>query len=148
MRKRFSAVCVVTAGLLVNACTMVLAMKLFFLAVRQVSKPIAGFARQRALNSENVRGFLAFVGRGLHRMDLQITRIAAGKEPLASVTKLPEERAVVRGSELVSESVIYGIAGYAAATSCFSSPSQPHNSLTTHASCWLCLSCLQLNCVL
>ena len=81
-------------------------------------------------------------------MDLQITRIAAGKEPLASVTKLPEERAVVRGSELVSESVIYGIAGYAAATSCFSSPSQPHNSLTTHASCWLCLSCLQLNCVL
>ena len=90
---------------------MVLATKLFFLAVRQVSKPLAGVAKQAAANSENFRGVMAFIGRGLHRMDLQVSRVAEGKALLKSITTLPEERAVVRGADLVSELVIYSVAG-------------------------------------
>ena len=35
------------------------------------------------------------------------------------------------------------LAEHAATASCISSPYQLHNSLTTHASCWLCPSCSQ-----
>ena len=40
--------------------TMVLGLKLFFLAVRQVSKPVAGVVKRAAANSENVKGVMAF----------------------------------------------------------------------------------------
>ena len=36
------------------------------------------------------------------------------------------------------------LAGYAAATSCPSSPSQPHCSPSTHTACWLCPLCSQM----
>mmetsp|Transcript_20498 Transcript_20498/g.52177 ORF Transcript_20498/g.52177 Transcript_20498/m.52177 type:complete len:176 (+) Transcript_20498:100-627(+) len=90
---------------------MVLGLKLFFLAVRQVSKPVAGVVKRAAANSENVKGVMAFCGRGMHRMNLQASRLVEGKPMLASISQLPEERAVNAGADLLSETIIYGVAG-------------------------------------
>ena len=79
--------------------------KLFFLGVRQLSKPVASVARQAAANSESFSGLMAFIGRGLHRLDQQTSRLVEGK------SVRPQDHAVVRGSELVSEVVIYTVAG-------------------------------------
>ena len=85
--------------------------KLFFLAVRQLSKPIAGVAKQMATNSESLKDTLSLFGRVLHRFDLQLNRIAEGKPMLTSLAPLPEARAVIRGADVISEMVIYSIAG-------------------------------------
>ena len=84
--------------------------KLFFLAVRQVSKPIAAGVKSAALSSSGVSSVLASVGQGMHRLRIQVTRAAEGKLQLGSISPLSTERAVAAGAELLSELVIYGTA--------------------------------------
>ncbi len=89
---------------------MVLPLKLFFLAVRQISKPIAGRAKVVAQNSESFNKVIVGVGRWLHRMNIQLTRRSEGKEALTHITELNEKAAVERGANFFSEAVIYSIA--------------------------------------
>jgi len=85
--------------------------KLFFLAVRQLSKPIANRAKGFARESEGFRSMTVAVGRFMHRFQLQLGRVADGKESLSHIAPLNEQAAVNRGSEFLSEFIIYTIAG-------------------------------------
>ena len=90
---------------------MVLLTKLFFLAVRQVSKPLANSAKRAAKNSEAFRAGMVAVGRSLHRFNQRISRAAEGKIYLAHTAPLDEALALDRGSEVLSEGIIYAVAG-------------------------------------
>ena len=88
-----------------------LGLKLFFLAVRQVSKPIAAATKQAAQDSPAARSVLIAVGRTVNRVSIQVTRLTEGKQALTRVTQIPEEKALTQGADLLSESVIYMIGG-------------------------------------
>jgi hypothetical protein len=90
---------------------MPIAMKLFFLGVRQLSKPIASVAKRGAQESPFFRQLMISVGRTLHRATIQITRLSEGKNELANIVPLNEQTAITRGSDVVSELVIYSVAG-------------------------------------
>ena len=90
---------------------MVLALKLFFLAVRQVSKPIAGLAKGAAEESPLFRQLMITAGQSLHRAKIQISRLAEDHTPLSKITPLSEERALAQGANIMSESIIYSVAG-------------------------------------
>lgn len=81
--------------------------KLFFLAVRQLSKPIAGAVKSAAVSSEGFSAVLASVGQRMHRLRIQVNRVAEGKLALGKVSPLSDARAVASGAELLSETVIY-----------------------------------------
>lgn len=85
-------------------------LKLAFLAVKQLSKPIANRAKAAARNSDAFRGIVVAVGRQIHQLQIQLTRLAEGKVSLAHITPLREQAAVDRGAEFVSEMVIYSVA--------------------------------------
>ena len=70
---------------------MVVFVKLFFLAVRQASKPMANGLKRAAQSSDVFTAVLAATGRTLHRVTLQITRASEGKDQLATVAKLAEK---------------------------------------------------------
>ena len=91
---------------------MVLALKLFFLGVRQVSKPIAGLAKSAAAESPLFRQLMMSAGQSLHRAKIQVSRLTEDKAALAKISPLSEERAVAQGSNLLSESIIYSIATF------------------------------------
>ena len=86
-------------------------LKLIFLGVRQISKPIANRFRASARESEVFRAAWIAVGRALHRGQIQLSRVAAGKGALAHITPLNEAAAVNWGAEFRSEMIVYGIAG-------------------------------------
>jgi len=90
---------------------MVLIEKLFFLAVRQLSKPIANRAKAVAAQSNVFKAVTVGVGRAMHRLQIQVLRLADGKDSLAHIAPLAEKSAVNRGAEFVSELVIYATAG-------------------------------------
>jgi DNA-binding transcriptional MocR family regulator len=90
---------------------MPIAVKLFFLAVRQVSKPLAAVAKRGATESPLLRQVIVSIGQTINRARIQVTRMADGKTSLANISPLNEEKAVAVGAELVSEGVIYTIAG-------------------------------------
>ena len=90
---------------------MPILLKLFFLGVRQASKPMANALKRAAQSSEVFTVVLAATGRTLHRVTLQITRASEGKEQLATVAKLAEKAAIQRGADLLSEGFIYSVAG-------------------------------------
>ena len=90
---------------------MVLVMKLFFLAVRQLSKPMAKFAQERARTSHALRAIAVGMGRGTHRITARINRLSEGKAPLARLTPMNEEAALEKGAETLSELIIYSTAG-------------------------------------
>ena len=75
---------------------MLLVLKLFFLGVRQISKPIANRAKDAAHSSGLMKAVAVGLGRGMHRLTTQVTRLSEGKAPLLKVTALEEEEAVVR----------------------------------------------------
>ena len=83
--------------------------RLFFLAVRQVSKPVAAIVRGAALESDILKGFLSSMGQGVHRLRIWATRRAEGKTA-THVTPLAADRAVEGGADLLSEFVIYSVA--------------------------------------
>ena len=84
--------------------------KLFFLAVRQLSKPIANRAKAAAENSSTFRSACIGVGRQLHRGMTQFYRWLDGKESLEHVRPLADASAVKLGTEVVSEFMVYGVA--------------------------------------
>jgi hypothetical protein len=75
---------------------MLLVLKLFFLGVRQISKPIANRAKDAAHSSWLLKAVAVGLGRGMYRLQTQVTRLSAGKPPLLRVAQLEEEEAVVR----------------------------------------------------
>ena len=85
--------------------------KLFLLAVRQVSKPIANRIKSAAKTSDNFRAASVGLGRWLYRTQIQLARVAEGKHSLAHVSQLNEDKATERAAEFVSEAVIYSVAG-------------------------------------
>ena len=85
--------------------------KLFFLAVRQVSKPAANALKTAAVNSTAFSAVLQSVGQGLHRLRIQVTRASEGKLRLAKISPLTPERAVAEGGDMLAEVVIYSVAG-------------------------------------
>ena len=89
---------------------MVLVYKLFFLAVRQVSKPLAKAIQTGATSSDVTSSVLAAVGQGLHRMQIQVTRAAEGKLRLKTVSQLSTKQALEKGSEVLGEGIIYTVA--------------------------------------
>ena len=90
---------------------MVLVMKLFFLAVRQLSKPMARFAQERARSSELGKALAVGLGRSAHRVTTRINRLSEGKAPLVRLTPMNEEAALEKGAETLSELIIYSTAG-------------------------------------
>lgn len=90
---------------------MPILVKLFFLAVRQASKPMANALKRAAQSSDAFTAVLAASGRTLHRVSLQVTRAAEGKEQLKQIAAIAEKRAVERGADLLSEFFIYSVAG-------------------------------------
>ena len=91
---------------------MVLALKLFFLGVRQISKPLAGLAKSAATESPLFQQAVISAGQSVHRLRIQVSRVAENKSTLAKITPLSEQRAIAQGSDLLSESIIYSIAGF------------------------------------
>ena len=83
--------------------------KLFFLAVRQVSKPVAGVIKTAALSSEGFSAVLASAGQQWHRLRIRVTRASEGKVRLGSISPLSPERAMRDGADLLSEFFIYGV---------------------------------------
>ena len=74
---------------------MLLVLKLFFLGVRQISKPIANRAKDAAHSSGLMKAVAVGLGRGMYRLQTQVTRLSEGKPPLLRVAQLEEEEAVV-----------------------------------------------------
>ena len=56
--------------------------KLAFLAVKQVAKPVANRIKSSALQSDTIRAAMVAVGRRLHYNNIQIARIADGQAAL------------------------------------------------------------------
>eukprot|EP00967_Tisochrysis_lutea_P085406 scaffold119879_cov28-Tisochrysis_lutea.AAC.5 len=54
-------------------------LKLGLLAVKQIAKPIANRAKAAAKESAFFKAFVVSLGRGLHRLSIQMTRLADGK---------------------------------------------------------------------
>ena len=71
-------------------------LKLFFLGVRQISKPIANRAKDAAHSSGLMKAVAVGIGRGMYRLQTQVTRLSEGKPPLLRVAQLEEEEALVR----------------------------------------------------
>jgi hypothetical protein len=85
-------------------------LKLGLLAVKQIAKPIANRAKAAAKESAIFKSVVVWIGRGLHRTSIQVTRLSEGKVSLEYITPLSEAAAVDRGAEFVSELVIYVVA--------------------------------------
>lgn len=86
-------------------------LKLTFIAVKQVSKPVANRIKAAALSSPGVRGAMVAVGRRLHFNTVQINRLADGESLMKRerVTVLNEKEALTRGSEFLGEMVVYTV---------------------------------------
>jgi hypothetical protein len=85
--------------------------KLFFLAVKQVSKPVASRIKAGALNSERLRRSMVSVGQRLNLNAVQLERIADGMAPLKTerVKQLNEKEALTRGADFLAEMVVYSV---------------------------------------
>ena len=79
---------------------MVLLLKLFFLGVRQLSKPIASRAKDAAHSSGLLKAVAVGLGRGTYRLQTQVARLSEGKPPLLRVAQLEEEEALVRTARI------------------------------------------------
>ena len=85
-------------------------LKLAFLAVKQVAKPVAS----RIKTAPHLKGLMVRIGQALHRNSLQIERASDGKRRLpswrlSSVAKIDDQSALERGSDFVAELFIYSV---------------------------------------
>lgn len=89
--------------------------KLGFLAVKQVAKPVAARVKSHAKGHPVFQSYMARLGAFLHKNSVQIDRMADGKEQLTPtamrllLAKQNEAAAVEKGSDFLAEVVIYGI---------------------------------------
>jgi len=85
--------------------------KLAFLAVKQVSKPVANRIKDNAITNERLHGAMVWVGQRLHYNMIQVNRIADGLGALKSerVGLLKEKEALVRGADFLAEMVVYSV---------------------------------------
>ena len=89
--------------------------KLGFLAVKQVAKPVANRVKLYAKNAPGFQSYMARLGAFLYKNNVQIERMADGKEKLTPtamrllLAKQNEAAAVEKGSDFLAEMIIYGI---------------------------------------
>ena len=83
--------------------------KLAFLAVKQVAKPVASRIKAHAREAPFFRGTMIALGRKLHFGSVQLERIADGKAALRHVSDLTEQVAVERGTDFLAEAVVYSV---------------------------------------
>lgn len=83
--------------------------KLAFLAVKQVAKPVASRLKSYALDHPTYRRGMVRVGRMLHANALQLDRVADGKTRLVKVVPLEEGKALERAGDFLAEGFIYAI---------------------------------------
>ena len=88
-------------------------LKLFFQIVRQAAKPIANKIGERAKESPVFRNWLCVpIGQGFHFIEIRVKMRNLNLTLNSKVTKvprLPESKAVEKGSELLSEIIVLGI---------------------------------------
>jgi hypothetical protein len=85
--------------------------KLFFLAVKQVAKPVASRIKASALNNERLHRSMVSVGQRLNLNMIQLERIADGMAPLKAerVKDLGDKEALTRGADFLAEMVVYSV---------------------------------------
>eukprot|EP00051_Salpingoeca_urceolata_P034062 m.23366 g.23366 ORF g.23366 m.23366 type:complete len:179 (+) comp7151_c0_seq1:226-762(+) len=84
--------------------------KLAYLAIKQVSKPVSRFIKQRAAESETVRTkLLAPLGQVSHWVTVRVARSMSGSRR-KEVKRIKMDEAVILGAELVSETFIFSVA--------------------------------------
>lgn len=88
-----------------------LAIKLTALAVKTVAKPLAKQVETFALTHPTTRQWLMRMAQGYHRLQINVTRRVEGKEGKAFVGTITDEKAMDTASKLVSETVVFSIAG-------------------------------------
>lgn len=84
--------------------------KLFVLAVKQLSKPVATRISAYAMTHPVSRARLIAFAQMTQRVEVAMQRSAEGKEGKAFVGRLTDEMAIKRASSLVAEGTVYGIA--------------------------------------
>ena len=84
-------------------------MKLLFVAVKQVAKPVANRIKLQAIDGPTFRGLLVRMGQAIDYSTIQLNRIAEGQATLKRerVARLNEKDALARGADFLAEMVVY-----------------------------------------
>lgn len=88
-----------------------LAIKLTSLAVKTASKPLARQLESFTMSHPTTRQWLMRMAQRYHGFQVQVTRRAEGKEGKAFVGTITDEKAIETASKLVSETVVFTVAG-------------------------------------
>lgn len=91
-------------------------LKLFFLGVKQLSKPVAGFIKNRAKNSPAFKDQVINAAQFWHRINVRASQAASGASAetrALRVKPLDEATAVATFTDILGEGVIYFIAAVA-----------------------------------
>ena len=85
--------------------------KLGFLAIKQISKPIANSIARRAKSSRLFREYVCIpIAQLFHWYDVRVRMRIMNLGKVTSVPKLNEEKAIEQGSQLLSEFIILSVA--------------------------------------
>ena len=88
-------------------------LKLFFLGVKQLSKPVAGFIKNRAKNSPAFKDQVINAAQFWHRINVRASQAASGASAetrALRVKPLDEATAVATFTDILGEGVIYFVA--------------------------------------
>jgi hypothetical protein len=91
-------------------------LKLFFLGVKQLSKPVAGFIKNRAKNSPAFKEQVINAAQFWHRINVRASQAASGASAetrALRVKPLDEATAVATFTDILGEGVIYFVAAVA-----------------------------------
>eukprot|EP00920_Eleutheroschizon_duboscqi_P027596 GHVT01067610.1.p1 GENE.GHVT01067610.1~~GHVT01067610.1.p1 ORF type:complete len:106 (-),score=19.47 GHVT01067610.1:370-687(-) len=98
------------------------ALKLFTVAVRQLSKPVASSIQRQAARSDRFRGVCRRLAESYHQVEQRIIRNfyhPEGSKALQFIPRLNEKKAVELGAQMIGELVIFGTAGHVHAATSF-----------------------------
>jgi hypothetical protein len=91
-------------------------LKLFFLGVKQLSKPVAGFIKNRAKNSPAFKAHVINAAQLWHRVNVRASQAASNASAEARALRikpLDEATAVSNFTDILGEGVIYFVAAVA-----------------------------------
>jgi hypothetical protein len=91
-------------------------LKLFFLGVKQLSKPVAGFIKNRAKNSPQFKQHVLNAAQLWHRVNVRASQAASNASAEARALRikpLDEATAVATFTDILGEGVIYLVAAVA-----------------------------------
>lgn len=108
--------------------------KLGFLAVKQIAKPVGQRIKAYAVAGERFQRYMVAMGQFLHRRAIQVERASDGKEQLKTIAPLNEQRAIDRGADFVAECVVYSVSASVVAAEYFmcAYPPARHPSALPH----------------